>query len=750
MINIIKNCLKYCILLLLFFLKTSIVLSETVKEIQILGNDRISDETIRVFSNISENQDINDTEVNTILKNLYETNFFKNINIEFKDNILKIQVTENPLVYNLEFEGLKSKTIQKIILENINLKERSSYIETSIIEDKNKINSILRNMGYFFSKVEILKEDVGDNKLNLIINIELGSKAKIKKISFIGDKIFKNRKLNSIIVSEEYKFWKFLSGKKYLNENTINLDSRLLKNFYLNNGYYNVEVNSSFARLINNDEFELIYNINAKEKVFFGNLSLTLPTDYENKNFKKINDLFKDLKNTRYSINKIEMILEEIDKVVLDEQYESVEAIVNEELIDNQLNLKFIVNETEKFFVKKINIFGNNITSENVIRNQLLIDEGDPFNKILQSKSINNIKSLNFFKEVQSEIISNDVDNTKIINISVQEKPTGEIMAGAGYGTSGTSFLLGVKENNFLGQGISLDSNLTLGTDSVDGQISVTNPNYKNSDKSINFTLMATETDRLTTSGYKTNKTGFSLGSTFEYYDDFFLNIGTSTFYEVLDTDSTASALQKTQEGNYFDTFLKLDFNYDKRNQKFQTSKGFKSLYSIDIPLVSETNSLINSYNYRYYTELYENNISSFSFLFKAANSINDKDVKLSERIYIPASSLRGFEIGKVGPKDGEDYIGGNFMSSVNISSTLPQILPNYQNADFLFFLDIANIWGVDYDSSLDDDEVRSSIGLAVDWFTPIGPLNFSLAQPLSKSNNDKTESFRFNLGTTF
>ena len=208
--------------------------------------------------------------------------------------------------------------------------------------------------------------------------------------------------------------------------------------------------------------------------------------------------------------------------------------------------------------------------------------------------------------------------------------------------------------------------------------------------------------------------------------------------------------MQKTQEGNYFDTFLKLDFNYDKRNQKFQTSKGFKSLYSIDIPLVSETNSLINSYNYRYYTELYENNISSFSFLFKAANSINDKDVKLSERIYIPASSLRGFEIGKVGPKDGEDYIGGNFMSSVNISSTLPQILPNYQNADFLFFLDIANIWGVDYDSSLDDDEVRSSVGLAVDWFTPIGPLNFSLAQPLSKSNNDKTESFRFNLGTTF
>ena len=745
-----RNFKKFTLLLILFCLKITLVSSEIIKKIEIIGNERISDETILMFSNISDNQNIDDSDVNSVLKNLYESNFFKDVKVKFDNSILQINVIENPIIYNIEFRGIKSKTIQKVLSENIKLKERSSYIETLVSKDKDRISAILRNTGYFFSKVSINKEDVGENKLNLIIDIELGDKAKIKKISFIGDKRFKNRKLNSIIVSEEYKFWKFLSGKKYLNENTINLDSRLLKNFYLNNGYYNVKINSSFAKLIDNDEFELIYNIDANEKVFFGNLSLTLPTDYENQNFKKINDLFKDLNNTRYSINKIDMILDEIDSVVLDEQYESVEAIVEEELIDNQLNLKFIVNETEKIFVEKINIFGNNITSENVIRNQLLIDEGDPFNKILQSKSINNIKSLNFFKDVQSEIISNEADNTKIINISVQEKPTGEIMAGAGFGTSGTSFLLGVKENNFLGRGISLDSKLNLGTDSIDGQISVNNPNYKNSDKSINFTLMSSEIDRLTTSGYKTNKTGFSLGSTFEYYDDLFLNIGASSFYEELDTDSTASALQKTQEGNYFDTFLKLDFNYDKRNQKFQTSKGFKSFYSIDLPLISETNSLINSYNYKYYSELYENNISSFSFLFKAANSINNKNIKLSERLYIPASNLRGFEIGKVGPKDGEDYIGGNFMSSINFSSTLPQILPNYQNADFLFFLDIANIWGVDYDSSLDDDEVRSAIGVGIDWFTPIGPLNFSFAQPLSKSNNDKTESFRFNLGTTF
>ena len=161
------------------------------------------------------------------------------------------------------------------------------------------------------------------------------------------------------------------------------------------------------------------------------------------------------------------MILEEIDEVVLDEQYESVEATLMKSLVNNQLNLKFVVNETEKVFIERINIFGNNITSENVIRNQMLIDEGDPFNKILEAKSINNIKSLNFFRNVSSQIVTNEENNTKVINISVEEKPTGEIMAGAGFGTSGTSFLFGVKENNFLGQGVSIDSKLNVGTDSL-------------------------------------------------------------------------------------------------------------------------------------------------------------------------------------------------------------------------------------------------------------------------------------------
>ena len=195
---------------------------------------------------------------------------------------------------------------------------------------------------------------------------------------------------------------------------------------------------------------------------------------------------------------------------------------------------------------------------------------------------------------------------------------------------------------------------------------------------------------------------------------------------------------------------MKLSFNYDKRNQKFQTSSGYRSFYSVDLPFLSDTYTLKNYYSNAYYFNLFEKNISSISFYLESANSLKDKDIKLSERIKIPSKRLRGFENGRVGPKDGADYIGGNYAYSINFSSNIPKLFEDSQNLDFLFFTDIADLWGVDYDSSLNDNEIRSSIGLGLDWFSPIGPMNFSIAQPITKADSDKTESFRFNLGTTF
>ena len=746
--NFLKFFLNVVILVLAFNSQAS---SNVIEKFKIEGNQRISDNTIILFAEVNVGQEITNNDLNIILNNLYKTQYFNDIRVSLKNNILNIFVEEFPVVQKINYNGIKSNTILEKITENKFLKDKSPYNFFSLNKEKERLLNEIKLLGYYNVRIETTLETLEENLVNINFNIKLGDKSKIRKITFIGNKVFKDSKLKRLIASSEYKFWKIISGRKYLNENLIKLDERLLKNYYLNNGYYNVKINSSFAKLVKENEFEVIFNIDSKNKIFFGDIKLDLPADFDENNFSKLKKLFLDIKGELYSINQIDKILDEIDLITLEEQYQFINATVEENLTSNNLNLIFKIKESDKYYVEKINIYGNSVTQENVIRNQLELDEGDPFNEILLNKSINNIKSLNFFKNVNKSIKKGTSENTKILNLSVEEKPTGEISATAGFGTSGGSIGFGIKENNFLGKGLSLDSNFNLNEETFKGKFVLTNPNYNNSDKSIYISAEAIETDNFKTFGYKTNKKGINIGTNFEYLNDLRLGIGTSNFYEVIKTNSTASQAQQDQEGNYWDSFVNFDFIYDKRNQKFQTSSGFKSFYSIDVPIVSEKNTLKNNYNYSHYFDLFDNNISTFSFFLKTANSINNKDIKLSERINIPSSKLRGFESGRVGPKDGDDFIGGNYAYAMNFSSTIPQFFEESQNVDFLFFIDAANLWGVDYDSSLDDNgSIRSSTGVALDWFSPIGPVSFSLAYPITKENGDKDETFRFNLGTSF
>ena len=747
--NLLKVLILSAFVLVVFVYNSH---SEIIKNIRITGNERITNETLLTFLPPLLNKEVTDSDINSITKNLYETNFFKDVTVKLEKDLLLINVVENPIIQNIIYKGVKSDSLLQFLIEGVNLKDRSSFIEIYAEQDISLINNNLKKRGYFFSTVELKKEDLGDNLVNLVFDINLGNKAKIKKITFIGDKIFKDKKLRSVILSEEYKFWKFISGKKFLNEDLVNFDKQLLRNFYKNNGYYNALISSSFAKLLdNNDEFELIFNVSAGEKIFFRDLNIELPINFDENNFNKLKKILEKLKDEPYSVNAIEKITEQIDIIALDEAYETIGIDIVENFDSNYLDLTFIIKETEKSFVKRINIFGNNITRENVIRNQLEIDEGDFYNDILLNKSINNIKSLNYFKKVESEIITDDTNNDKIVNISLEEKPTGEIGAVAGAGTSGGTIGFFIKENNFLGKGLKISSDFTLNSESVKGSFFVNNPNFNDTDKSVYAGIEATETDRLKDFGYKSNRTGLSYGTDFEFFDDLNLGIGNKNYYQKIETDSSASALLQKQEGDYWDSYVNLDFTYDKRNQKFKTTDGFRNFYSIELPVISETNTLSNTYDYRFFTQLYDNNVTSFSFFAKASNSISGDNIKLTERNFLPSSKLRGFESGKIGPIDGNDFVGGNYASSININSTLPQILEENQNIDFSIFLDAGNVWGVDYDSSINDSsKIRSAAGIGVDWLTPIGPLNFSLSQPISKADTDKTESFRFNIGTSF
>jgi outer membrane protein insertion porin family len=735
----------------IFFLITY-SLAEIVKDIKVFGNKRISKETIIVLGKIKFDVDYNDNKLNEIFKNLYQSDFFNKIEFNLKSSILEITIDENPIIEDLEIVGIKSSNLTKFILEKLSLQSRRSYIESALLSDLNLIKSIIKSNGYYFSEIKtqsILNEE--QNSVKLIFDIDLGEKAKINEIQFFGNKNVKDRKLNNVITSEEARFWKFLSQSVYLNNERIELDKRLLENFYKNNGYYDVKISNSFVEFKNNKYLKLIYNIESGEKFTFNKLDINLSDDYDEKYFIEIKKSLKKLENEEYSLDRIEKVLREVDKIALSKQYMFIDATLKEKVVDkNKLDIIISLEDTEKFYVEKINVLGNEFTIEEVIRNSFIVDEGDPFNEILFNKSINNLKAKNIFGSVDHSILPGSEPNLKIIDLTVTEKPTGEISLAAGLGSTGGSIGGGIKENNFLGKGIKLDASLQFSENSIKGGFVYEKPNFNYTDNTLFTSITSTTTDNLSDHGYKTSNFGVSFGTSFQQYEDLYFSPKISSSFENLETSALASSALKKQEGNYFDTNFNYSLNYVRTNKRYRPDDGFVNSFFQELPIISENYEITNSFTTTRYQKFSEM-VTKISFFGKAVNTLADEDVRISQRLFMPANKLRGFEAGKIGPKENNDYIGGNYVSSINFSTTLPQLLTSFQNADLSFFIDAANIWGVDYDSSIDDGStVRSAAGFGVDLLTPIGPLSFSLSQPITKASTDTTESFRFNLGTTF
>ncbi len=726
--------------------------AEEVTSFKIIGNERVSEATIINFSEVKKNTNLNPKDFNKVLKNLYSTNFFENVSLNLQDGVLTIKVEEYPIVQSITFNGIKAKKFKDQLYKDILLKEKNPYNKLLLKQDINNIKNIFKRSGYYFVEIK-LEEKVNDNNtVDLIYSIDMGNKALIKKINFIGDKKYKDRKLHSVITSEEAKFWKFISKGKYLDEERINLDRRLLKNFFLNKGYYEVEIENAFSQLINEDYFSLTYNINAGNRYKFNDFNLIVAEDFDEKKFSKILKIFKKLKNEYYSLRKIEKLLDTIDQIALLENYDFIDAVVNEETVDgNKLNLTFTIQESEKFYVERINVLGNHITQENFIRNQFVVDEGDPFNKILHNKTVNTLKGKGIFSNVESQVKDGTKANQKIIDITVTEKATGEISAGAGYGTDGSTFGFAVSENNFRGKGINLKTTLQVSEEKIKGLFSYTHPNFNYSDRALTTTVQSTSTDKLDDYGYKSSVNSIALGTRYEQYEDLFFSPRLSIGNESLETDDSAAANLKKQEGSYFDSSLLYSFTYDKRNQPYRPTSGFMSRFTQSLPLVSDGSPILNGYELNAYKEIVDDMVFSFSLYGRAINSLTNDDVRVSKRLFIPSYKLRGFESGKIGPKDEGDYIGGNYATALNASTTVPYIFQTLETLDMKMFLDAANVWGVDYSDTIDESNViRSSIGVGVDWFTVIGPLNFSISQPVTKKSTDKTEKFRFQIGTTF
>ena len=741
-----KFILKFSLTFFIF----SYLNAATINKIVIDGNKRVSDETIKVYGEIKLNEKIDENKLNKILNNLYSTDFFEDINIKEVNGVLNIIVKEYPLVNQLILNGEKSSRIRDEIKKQISTKAKRSFIKSSISSDINLIKQLYSSIGYNFANIDIKTKELDSSNVDILIEIDRGQITKISSISFIGDKKVRDNRLRNVIASERDRFYKIISKNTKFSENLINLDLRLLKSYYRSLGYYDVEINSNSAELNENKNIDLIYSIDAGKRYRINKISTNVDKTFDKELFLSLNKKYKEFIGEYYSPFKVKELLEEIDILIEKNSLQFVEHNV-EEIIDNDsISIKFNIFEGEKILVERIDITGNNVTSESVIRGELILDEGDPFTKLSLEKSISEIKSRNIFNDVKYQIKDGSSANLKIINIEVTEKPTGEISAGAGIGTDGGSFAVSISENNWLGEGKKVDFSLEVDAESLGGILRYSDPNYNFLGNSINYYVSSENNDK-PDQGYENTIISLGISTSFEQYKNIFTTLGLNATYDDLRTDGTASDSLSKQSGEFSELAGTYGFKYDGRDRSFMPTKGSILGFEQTLPFFADKSYLSNTLTYSKYTSISENIIGASKLYVSAINGLNDDNVRLSKRKSLSTKRLRGFEKNKVGPVDGGDHVGGNYAAALNFEANLPNLLPENTRTDITAFLDFGNVWGIDYDSLIDEsNKIRSSTGVAASWLSPLGPMTFILSTNLSKANTDETQSFNFNLGTTF
>ena len=746
-----KNFYKLCLFLILALLSTNLH-AEILKKVEVYGNERIVKETIIVYGDIKENKDYTQEDIDNIIKNLYETKFFSKVSINFSNGVLNITVVENPIINSILIQGEPTKKYEKVILELLSLKEKASYIKSEAKRDLEIVKNFYKSLGYYSPEVEVRIQEVkgGSNLLNLIFVVDRGEREKISKIYFIGDKKIKTKRLRDVIASEESRFWKFISSNVYLNSDRIELDKRLLKRYYLGKGYYDVQVLSSNVFFKEKEGIELTFSINAGKRYRIKKLSTDIQPVFDKSIFKPLQSDFKKYAGEYYSPFKVTKILENIDEIIDKNELQFVQHSVSETIDGDFIDIEFKIYEGRKVQIERVNIIGNTITNDSVIRSELLLDEGDPFSNVKLEKSISNLKARGIFKTVKKKLIDGSSKDLKIMEIIVEEKPTGEISAGAGTGTDGTTFSFALRENNYLGQGLTVDSSLDLTEHSIRGGVEVINPNYNYTGNSVNFNIFSKKTDN-PSSGFENTLTSLGIGTRFEQYKNVYLGPHLELAFDDLEVDSTASSALKKQEGSFTDLTFSYGVDKDTRDRRFMPTSGSIIGFSQGFPIYSEEQaSILNRFSLSKYHGFSDDVIGAIKFYISGVTAL-EEDVRLSKRLHVPSKRLRGFESKKIGPKDGADYVGGNYAAALNFEAALPNLLPEATQTDIAVFFDAANLWHVDYDSSVgESSKIRSSVGVATNMYTLIGPLNFVFAKALTKVDSDSTQKFKFEIGTSF
>ena len=416
---------------ILFFLILTTSSFAEIKKVNIVGNSRVNSNTIETLVD-KKITNVDSIYINNLTKKIYDTEFFSDVKISYNQDILTITVTENPIVNFFYINGVKDSDLDQVN-KIITIKENSIFSTSKLKKNIEDTREFLNATGYYQATIvpEVIKID--NNQVNLIINIDKKDISKIKNIYFIGNKYFSNSQLLDVITSKEDSWWKLFTSSA-LSEQRVEYDKQLLKDFYKNKGFFEAQIESAFASVDKSNNFSLTFSINSGKKHKFGDFEIkTTAATFKDQDVNEIKTLSnKLLKNQIYSPDLVNKLNRQVTNYLESKKYSNFEINIQElKKIDDMVSIALQLNEGQKILIDKINIQGNTITEEKVIRDNMVLAEGDYLNSTKVKKSVDNIKSRQLFSKVDYKVVDSEKKNFKDFNLFVKEQPTGSISAGS-------------------------------------------------------------------------------------------------------------------------------------------------------------------------------------------------------------------------------------------------------------------------------------------------------------------------------
>ena len=746
---------KYLLFFLLYlFLNNNLYADENIiNSINIDGIQRIDGETVISYANISKGDTYTEEIGNNVLKSLFETNLFSNIQISFEDNILNIKIQENPTINLVKFYGNSKIKDEDLVIE-ILLKERSVYSRSKVKKDIERMLSLYQRAGRLSTEINPKLEMLDNNRVNLTYEITESDVAKVSNIIILGNNVFSTSKIKSIMKTKEETLLRFLSSSDNYDPDKLEYDKQLITEFYNNNGYPEFKFTSSIAQLkTNTNNFEIILNINEGSKFNFGELEVESKLKKIDPDYVKI--ILPIKKGNIFDRSLLKESVEQLKELAQLEGYSFIE--VDTRLLDgseeNAVDIKLIINEGPRVYVNKINISGNTRTVDKVIRREFKLTEGDPYNKYSINFSKDSIRALNFFNEVEINEIRTNFPDKINLEVNVEEKNTGEASIGAGYSSANAASLnLGLRENNFLGKGQKVKFDTSFSNTRTAYDISLTEPYFNNKPLSLTTNLYSNFTDP-TGVNYETEDLGFGISTSFPISTDRHLELRYSLFTSKIKANSSATVYENALAGT--DTVSSIGYTlvFDRRNSRYKPSDGFNFKLSQDLAgLGGDSYYYKNNFEFNYYKRLSKRFIGAYKFQGGNINGYNDKYSPLSSNFKLGGKKLRGFKSGKIGPKLGNSYTGGQYFYLTSLETNIDLEIDAF-DITTTAFIDVGSVWGLEnpaYGSIEDKHEARSSIGLNVNWDSAIGPINIIYANTIKSNKNDTTDNLYFDIGYNF